>query len=39
MLIRSAFAAARQVFSTPLRSILWKSLALTAALLIWSGSG
>ena len=39
MLIRSAFAAARQVFSTPLRSILWKSLALTAALLIvvWLG--
>ena len=29
MLIRSAFAAARQVFSAPCASILWKSLALT----------
>jgi CysZ protein len=39
MLIQSAFAAARQVFSAPLRSILWKSLALTAALLllVWLG--
>ena len=39
MLIHSVYAAARQVFSTPLRGILWKSLALTAALLIlvWLG--
>ena len=39
MLIPSVYAAARQVFSTPLRGILWKSLALTAALLIlvWLG--
>ena len=39
MLIQSAIAAARQVFSGPLRSILWKSLALTIALLIlvWVG--
>ena len=39
MLIQSAYAAARQVFSAPLRGILWKSLALTAALLllVWFG--
>ncbi|WP_210496196.1 sulfate transporter family protein [Microvirga antarctica] len=39
MLIQSAFAAARQVFSAPLRGILWKSLALTIALLglVWLG--
>ncbi|HZH52717.1 MAG TPA: sulfate transporter family protein [Microvirga sp.] len=37
MLIQSVFAAAREVFSPALRSILWKSLALTAALLalVW----
>jgi CysZ protein len=39
MLIQSVFAAAREVFSPALRSILWKSLALTAALLalVWLG--
>lgn len=39
MLVTSAYAAARQVFSAPLRGILWKSLALTVALLIlvWLG--
>ncbi|MGO4570707.1 sulfate transporter family protein [Microvirga sp. 2TAF3] len=39
MLIQSVFAAARQVFSPPLRRILWKSLALTVALLalVWAG--
>ena len=37
MLVRSALAAWREVFSPPLRSILWKSLALTLALmaLVW----
>ena len=34
MLVRSALAAWREVFSPPLRSILWKSLALTAPLMI-----
>jgi CysZ protein len=39
MLIASVFAAVRQVLSPPLRRILWKSLALTAALLalVWLG--
>src|SRR3712207_6662351 len=39
MLIGAVFAAAREVFSPALRSILWKSLALTAALLalVWLG--
>lgn len=37
MLVQAAFAAVRQVFSAPLRAILWKSLGLTLALLalIW----
>jgi CysZ protein len=37
MLIKAALAAWRQVFSPPLRNVLWKSLALTIALLalIW----
>jgi CysZ protein len=37
MLVQAAFAAWRQVFSAPFRGILWKSLALTVALLalIW----
>ncbi|NEU10793.1 sulfate transporter family protein [Methylobacterium sp. BTF04] len=34
MLIQAAFAALRQVFSPPLRAILWKSLALTLGLLV-----
>jgi CysZ protein len=39
MLIQAVFAALRQVLSQPLRRILWKSLALTAALLalVWLG--
>src|SRR5947208_4744197 len=39
MLVQAAFAAWRQVLSPGLRSILWKSLALTVALLalIWFG--
>ncbi len=39
MVIQSAFAAWRQVLSAPLRGILWKSLALTIALLalVWFG--
>lgn len=39
MLIQSAFAAWRQVLSGPLRRILWRSLALTLALLalLWFG--
>ena len=39
MLIQAGFAAWRQVFSSPLRRVLWKSLALTAALLAlaWFG--
>jgi CysZ protein len=39
MLIGAVFAAAREVFSPALRSILWKALALTAALLalVWLG--
>ena len=39
MLIQAAFAAVRQVFSPPLRAILWKSLALTLGILvvIWFG--
>ena len=39
MLVTSAFAALRQVFSPPLRAILWKSLGLTLGLLIlvWFG--
>src|SRR5215218_1413726 len=39
MLIQSAFAAARQVFSNDLRRILWKYLGLTMALLVlvWLG--
>lgn len=39
MLIQAVYAAARQVFSPGLRRILWKSLALTAALLVlvWIG--
>ncbi|AWB23138.1 sulfate transporter family protein [Methylobacterium currus] len=37
MLINAAFAALRQVFSRPLRAILWKSLGLTVGLLalVW----
>lgn len=34
MLFQAAFAALRQVFSPPLRAILWKSLALTLGLLV-----
>ncbi|GJD48184.1 hypothetical protein OPKNFCMD_0900 [Methylobacterium crusticola] len=34
MLIKAALAAIRQVFSPPLRQILWKSLALTIGLLV-----
>src|SRR5262245_43797548 len=34
MLIRAALAAWRNVFSPPLRRVLWKSLALTIALLV-----
>ncbi|WP_230531765.1 sulfate transporter family protein [Microvirga roseola] len=39
MLIQAVFAAAREVFSPALRPILWKSLGLTAALLVlvWLG--
>ncbi|HEX8374252.1 MAG TPA: sulfate transporter family protein [Geminicoccaceae bacterium] len=39
MLIKAALAAIRQVFSPPLRAILWKSLGLTLAILvlIWFG--
>ena len=39
MLISAAFAAWRQVFSPPFRKILWRSLALTFALLVlvWLG--
>lgn len=39
MLIQSILAAAREVFAPPLRRILWKSLALTAVLLVlvWAG--
>lgn len=39
MLIQSAFAAWRQVLSRPLRRILWRSIALTVALLalLWFG--
>jgi CysZ protein len=39
MLIQAVFAAARDVFSPALRRILWKSLALTMALLalVWLG--
>ena len=39
MLINAAFAALRQVFSPPLRAILWKSLGLTVGLLVlvWFG--
>ncbi|GEP03316.1 sulfate transporter family protein [Methylobacterium oxalidis] len=39
MLIQAAFAALRQVFSAPLRAILWKSLGMTVGLLllIWFG--
>lgn len=39
MLIRAAFAAWRQVLAGPLRRILWRSLALTLALLalLWFG--
>jgi CysZ protein len=39
MLFQSIFAAAREVFSAPLRRILWKSIGLTVALLIlvWLG--
>ncbi|KAA2233448.1 sulfate transporter family protein [Salinarimonas soli] len=39
MLVQAAFAAWRQVFSAPFRGILWKSLALTVALLalLWFG--
>jgi CysZ protein len=39
MLMSSVFAAARDVFSPPLRKILWKSLALTVLLLalVWAG--
>lgn len=39
MLIQAVFAAMRQVFSPGLRRVLWKSLALTAALLVlvWLG--
>jgi CysZ protein len=39
MLIQSIVAAAREVFSPALRRILWKSIALTVALLalVWAG--
>jgi CysZ protein len=39
MLVSAAFAAWRQVFSPPFRKILWRSLALTFALLVlvWFG--
>jgi len=39
MLLKAAFAALRQVFSAPLRAILWKSLGLTVGLLVvvWAG--
>jgi CysZ protein len=39
MLVHAAFAAWRQVFSRPFRKILWRSLALTVALLAltWFG--
>jgi CysZ protein len=39
MLIQAVFTAAREVFSPALRSFLWKSLALTVALLVlvWLG--
>lgn len=39
MLLRASLAALRQVFSPPLRAILWKSLALTIGILvvIWFG--
>jgi CysZ protein len=39
MLIQSVLASAREVFSPALRGVLWKSLALTAALLalVWLG--
>ena len=39
MLIQAAFAALRQVFSPPLRRLLWRSLGLTLLLLglIWYG--
>ena len=39
MLIQSVFAAVREVFSPPLRRILWKSIGLTLALLVlvWLG--
>jgi len=39
MLIQAAFAAVRQVFSAPLRAILWKSLGLTVGILVvvWFG--
>jgi len=39
MLIQAAFAAIRQVFSAPLRAILWKSLGLTVGILVlvWFG--
>jgi CysZ protein len=39
MLIQAVFAAAREVFSPALRRILWKSIALTLALLalVWLG--
>jgi CysZ protein len=39
MLIRSVFAAAREVFSPALRRILWKSIGLTLALLVLVGFG
>lgn len=34
MLLQAALAALRQVFSAPLRAILWKSLALTIGILV-----
>jgi CysZ protein len=34
MLFQAAFAAIRQVFSPPLRAILWKSLGLTVGILV-----
>lgn len=39
MILRASLAALRQVFSAPLRAILWKSLALTVAILVavWFG--
>ena len=39
MLIQAVFAAAREVFSPPLRRILWKSIGLTLGLLVlvWLG--